>query len=104
MTEITSHVLDISRGQPAVGIGLEFWGQSLLAQSRTGPDGRSGVIFSGEIPAGVYGLRFWAGEYFARLGQESFWEVIEIRCQIQSGHYHIPLLLAPYSYTCYRGS
>lgn len=104
MTEITTHVLDISRGKPATGIKLEFWGQSLLAPGRTGPDGRSGVVFSGEIPAGIYRLRFFAGEYFARLGQESFWEVIEIQLKIHSGHYHVPLLLAPFGYTCYRGS
>ena len=79
----------------------------------TNADGRQmdpPVIPKGEAEAGVWELVFHAGEYLheAGVGGESprFLDVIPIRFGIADAelHYHVPLLLAGYSYSTYRGS
>ncbi|KAI9716967.1 MAG: hypothetical protein M1828_007481 [Chrysothrix sp. TS-e1954] len=60
-----------------------------------------------ELPELVWSLKFDAGKYFEG---EGFWEEIEIRFKTVIGgedgreHWHVPLLLSPWSYTTYRGS
>ena len=63
---------------------------------------------AGFIP-GRYELRFHVGAYFADAGLASdppYLDVVPVRIHLAAGqgHYHVPLLCAPFSYTTYRGS
>jgi 5-hydroxyisourate hydrolase len=114
---ITSHVLDISNGRPAVGVRIDLFRlqngvAELLRTDRTNADGRlPGPMLSGEdfIP-GTYELVFHAGDYFRGMGltlpEPAFLEQVPVRFGIANNeaHYHVPLLLAPWGYNTYRGS
>ena len=107
---ITTHVLDTGHGKPAAGIEVMLYdeAQHLLGQSKTDDDGRivSGLISADEYQPGVYRLRFLTGDYFKRMGQESFYPEVVITFEVAAGqeHYHVPLLLARFGYSTYRGS
>ena len=114
---VTTHVLDAARGCPAAGMRIELFRiegerRRLVREVTTNADGRTDapVIPMGEAETGVWELVFHAGAYLdaAGLGGESprFLDVIPIRFGIADAgeHYHVPLLLAPYSYSTYRGS
>ena len=112
MSQITTHILDTSRGRPAqeVAVSLYFnenddWRQ--IASGETNEDGRVGDWLADEsLPAGRYKLRFAVQEYFERTGRESFYPFVEIVFSVAAGgeHYHVPLLLNPFGYSTYRGS
>lgn len=55
---------------------------------------------------GLYKIVFKTKEYFERTGRKSFYPWVEITFEIinPEEHYHIPLLISPYSFTTYRGS
>lgn len=114
---LTTHVLDAARGCPAAGLRIALWridgeARELLRTLTTNADGRTDapVLPQGEMRAGVFELEFHAGDYLdaAGLGSEAprFLDRIPIRFGIadEGAHYHVPLLLAPYSYSTYRGS
>jgi hydroxyisourate hydrolase len=117
MGQLTTHVLDISAGLPAAGlrIELEEWPPSVPARpvvsATTGEDGRLRTpLLAGEaLRVGRYSLIFHVGSYFrargVALAQPAFIEEAVIRIGIaDSGqHYHVPLLIAPWSYSVYRG-
>lgn len=115
--KLTTHVLDTANGCPAAGIRLELYRlegdrEQCLVQKITNSDGRTdGPLLTAETMAtGVYELRFWVGEYFAAqntsLPPIPFLEVVPIRFGIADAavHYHVPLLVSPWSYSTYRGS
>jgi 5-hydroxyisourate hydrolase len=107
---ISTHVLDTSRGSPASGMTVRFLRvlgdeRPLIATGQTNADGRIAPILAGEVEPGEYILVFSAGDYFRKSGTATFYEDIPVRFVIESGvHYHIPLLLAPFGYSTYRGS
>ena len=114
---VTTHVLDAGRGCPAAGMRIELFrieGESrrLVRTVETNADGRTDapVIPKGELAAGVWELVFHAGAYLDAAGAPGesprFLDLIPIRFGIADTgeHYHVPLLLAPYSYSTYRGS
>jgi 5-hydroxyisourate hydrolase len=116
MGQLTTHVLDTSAGLPAAGMRIEVHGQSpaapkLLTQVVTGKDGRlAEPLLAGELfKAGRYTLTFWVAEYFrargAVLPEPAFLEEAIIRVGIahEEQHYHVPLLVSPWSYSVYRG-
>jgi 5-hydroxyisourate hydrolase len=117
MARLSTHVLDTMRGIPAEGVTidlhrLEAGRRTHLKRETTNSDGRTGEpLLAGEhIDAGVYELTFYAGAYFQRLGislsTPPFLDEIVIRFGIADpkANYHVPLLLAPYGYSTYRGS
>ncbi len=116
MGRLTTHVLDTASGKPAAGLKIELFAAGgdprLLKAAVTNGDGRTeGALLDGpELKAGLYELRFHAGEYLRgsgiKLPDPAFLEVIPVRFGIAEpqGHYHVPLLLSPYGYSTYRGS
>ena len=111
---LTTHVLDTALGKPAEGLLIELFriareAAEWICSSRTNADGRCDApLLSGEqMTAGVYELRFHAGDYLGNnVGEVPFLDIIPIRFGIAeaAAHYHVPLLLSPYSYSTYRGS
>ena len=116
MGRLTTHVLDTARGIPAGGVALELYrlrpGRELLAEAVTNADGRlDAPILEGEaFSAGIYELVFKAGAYFragdADLPEPPFVDEVVLRFGIAEAgsHYHVPLLVSPWSYSTYRGS
>ena len=114
---LSTHVLDTVRGCPAAGIAVSLHeiGASAVAElaaTRTNLDGRTDKPLIGGEPLriGQYELRFHVGAYFAAAGVEGgtppFLDVVPVRFSIAEpeGHYHVPLLVSPWTYTTYRGS
>ena len=116
MGQLTTHVLDISAGLPAGGVQIELHertveGLRLLSRTATGPDGRVPVplLAGADFKAGRYLLIFQTAAYFRTRGvlfpQPAFLECasVEIGIAAPEQHYHVPLLIAPWSYSVYRG-
>lgn len=119
---ITTHILDTSRGCPASGVEvhLETWrgsmtgrptfkgsecGWSSLGSSHTNSDGRSGALMDiVDISPGFYRISFNTGVY----NPHGFFPFVSIVFEIKESqsteHFHVPLLLSPFSFSTYRGS
>ncbi|MGR3624560.1 hydroxyisourate hydrolase [Pseudophaeobacter sp.] len=113
---LTTHVLDTARGCPAEGLKIELYKLSgddrvLLKTLTTNDDGRTDeqILPAAEFETGTYELLFYAGAYLDACGvppeEPRFLDVIPIRFGMsEPSHYHVPLLLSPFSYSTYRGS
>ncbi|MFK8184924.1 MAG: hydroxyisourate hydrolase [Phormidesmis sp.] len=87
-----------------------------MATQVTNADGRTDSPFlrADSMVAGIYELRFSAGDYFAKnfvgtevaLPNPPFLDWVPIRFGMADphAHYHVPLLVSPWSYSTYRGS
>jgi 5-hydroxyisourate hydrolase len=95
-SSISTHVLDTARGEPAAGVRVELYRDgSLVASDETDADGRIRDLAAGLDP-GSYALVFHPPSDFFRR--------VELVLELRDGHYHVPLLVSPYSCTTYRGS
>ena len=110
MAKITTHVLDTARGRPASGVPvrLERVDATGTAQSGvTDDDGRLKTLTDPDgVPVGTYRLTFDTGAYFTKIGQEAFFPEAQVTFVIRNAtdHFHVPLLLAPFGFSTYRGS
>ena len=117
MGKLTTHILDTAHGRPGAGIAMSLFridGARRIALGRvtSNHDGRCDApLLEGDaLTAGVYELDFAVGDYFAAAGvaltQPPFLDVVTLRFGIAdaSTHYHVPLLVSPFSYSTYRGS
>lgn len=116
MGRLTTHILDTATGRPAADVRIALYDLEgeprLLTEVRTNADGRCDApLLEGEaFKAGRYRLVFHAGDYFSGLGIETpeprFLDEVVIQFGIADPdeHYHVPLLLSPFSYSTYRGS
>ena len=118
MAGLTTHILDVSRGEPARGVRLELYrfdadgGRLLVTEAETNADGRTErpLIDAAQARAGRFELVFHVGDYFRRRGEKAgeppFLDLVPIRFAIAepAAHYHVPLLVTPWSYSTYRGS
>ena len=115
MARLTTHVLDTANGRPGNGIKISLFsldgGRKLLTTAVTNDDGRtdSPLLDEAAFNAGTYELKFAVGEYFATAGNEladpPFLGDVVIRVSLaDDSHYHVPLLVSPWSYSTYRGS
>jgi 5-hydroxyisourate hydrolase len=94
---LSTHVIDTERGEPARGIAVElFRGDELVAVRETNEDGRIPDLGGDELPPDVYRLVFHP--------RSPFFRKVEVAVELGEGHYHVPLLLSPYSCAIYRGS
>ena len=116
MGQLTTHVLDTSAGVPAAGIRIELHALAaarpeLLAATATGPDGRcpAPLLAGNGFRSGRYALTYFVSEYFRSRGVTlpvpPFIEDVVVRVGIAhpEQHYHVPLLISPWSYSVYRG-
>ena len=115
MSAITTHVLDVARGQPAPNIPvlLEIQESSVaewrpIGRGTTDGDGRlRSLVPEGDpLLVGVYRLVFNTAQYFANAGVDAFYPRVIIEFETAPGetHYHVPLLLSPFGYSTYRGT
>ena len=116
--ELSMHVLDTHSGRPAEGVAFELielarhGASRTLRRAVTNQDGRTdaALIQGRPVPIGTYELRFHVADYFAKRGvplsSPPFLDVIPIRFGVSEpeGHYHVPLLMTPWSFATYRGS
>ena len=117
MGRLTTHVLDTARGLPGAGITVsvfrvEGYARQLLRSVITNKDGRcdAPLLEGADLAVGIYELMFNLTEYFATgaqtLPNPPFVGDVVLRIGIadSSQHYHVPLLVSPWSYSTYRGS
>lgn len=118
MARLSTHVLDTMHGKPAAGVKIELYAlengaaRSLVKTVTTNADGRTDApLLTGEAyRPGQYELVFHIGDYFRGLGvalpSPGFLDVVPLRFGMAEadGHYHVPLLASPWSYSTYRGS
>jgi 5-hydroxyisourate hydrolase len=117
MARLSTHVLDTAAGRPAGGLRIELFALSggartLVKEVRTNADGRTDepLLTGAAYRPGQYEIVFHAGDYFRSRGtalpEPAFIDVVPIRFGMHEpdGHYHVPLLVSPYSYSTYRGS
>ncbi|MDC0054330.1 hydroxyisourate hydrolase [Candidatus Pelagibacter sp.] len=116
MTKLTTHVLDIYSGKPGAGIKVELYyfnknKREIKKTLTLNEDGRADKpLLEGEdFLNGKYELVFFIGDYFKNItksGELSFLDDVAIRFGISNSkeHYHVPLLVSPWSYSTYRGS
>lgn len=110
MSTISTHVLDTAHGHPAAGVAVRLAdsaGRELFAGT-TNMDGR--CVGMPVLAAGAYRLSFAVAAYFraqgVTLADPPFLDIVTIDFGVTAdgGHYHVPLLVAPYAYSTYRGS
>lgn len=116
MGRLTTHVLDTANGRPGAGIAVTVYrldgGRREVARTVTNKDGRCDkpLLEGAALDAGKYEIVFAAGDYFRAQGQNlpepPFVDEVALRFGIASPdqHYHVPLLVSPWSYSTYRGS
>ncbi len=112
---ISTHVLDTVAGKPAAGVKIALYevglsATGLIAETMTNADGRTDapLVSGGPLRIGTYRLDFHVGDHFAARGAPDppFLDIVPIRFSVAEpeGHYHVPLLVTPWSYATYRGS
>ena len=113
---LTTHVLDIYNGAPGRGIRgaiflIENENKKKIKEFKLNNDGRSDlpILEKNEFHKGKYELVFYCGEYFnnfTKIEDPKFIDEVVIRFGINNSdqHYHVPLLVSPWSYSTYRGS
>lgn len=110
--QLSTHILDINKGQPAQGVSITLYQQTSTDQWKEIETGITDV--NGRIPnflpgnrdnKGTYMLKFYTQPYFQKQNLKSIYPFIEIIFKVEGkGHYHIPITLAANGYSTYRGN
>ncbi|MDR6156794.1 5-hydroxyisourate hydrolase [Chryseobacterium sp. SLBN-27] len=111
--QLSTHILDISKGVPAPGIKIKLekyneqskiW--SSVDEKTTDANGRIPDFLPSEKEnQGIFKLTYYTKDYFKKNNTESFYPFIEVVFEIKDkNHYHVPITLSPYGYSTYRGS
>jgi 5-hydroxyisourate hydrolase len=113
MNRISTHILDLGLGKPAVGVEVRLEKRESRAKWRTicsaqtDQDGRCAQLLNDDkLTAGVYRLHFDTATYFAARKIETLYPFVEVTFQARDddSHFHVPLLLSANGYTTYRGT
>lgn len=118
MGKVTMHILDTMHGCPGAKIRYELSyihrsdGITPLDKGLTNEDGRTDrpILENDRLVKGRYALKLYTAEYFRARGVDlpdpPFFDEITIEFAVADpdSHYHVPLLVSPYSYSTYRGS
>ena len=107
MTSLSTHVLDVERGQPAAGFRVVLYADGqVLAEGLTNAEGRVPRLAENLGP-GIYSLTFEIADYMRREQRPApFLQQVSLSLRVNPGdqHHHVPLLLSAYACTSYRGS
>lgn len=115
---LSTHVLDTMHGTPAAGMRVSLYrthgdAATLVKQVVLNQDGRNpdGLLIGHEqLQTGTYRLVFEVADYFQARGvalpQPNFLDRVSLDFGVAAPqqHYHVPLLVSPWSYSTYRGS
>jgi 5-hydroxyisourate hydrolase len=114
---LSTHVLDTMHGGPAAGMAVALYttegdGSTLVARYVLNADGRTDAPLydAASLRTGTYRLEFDVASYFAARGvvlpEPNFLGKVRLDFGIADAgqHYHVPLLVSPWSYSTYRGS
>jgi 5-hydroxyisourate hydrolase len=109
---ISTHVLDTTLGKPAAGIPVVLQGSgpngvvTEAGRGVTDTDGRVGRLNTEPLPPGEYLLSFLTADYLAANHGTVFYPkvTIDVRLTATRTHFHVPVLLNPFSYSTYLGS
>lgn len=117
MGRITTHVLDTANGKPGQAVVIHLYkveqnSRNKLSTMLTNNDGRCDqpMLQGDALQTGVYELDFHIGDYFRALGTKladpAFLDVVTLRFGVADAaqHFHVPLVVTPWSYSTYRGS
>ncbi|RYB06300.1 hydroxyisourate hydrolase [Lichenibacterium ramalinae] len=115
MGRLSTHVLDTARGRPAAGVPVTLHrlaadgARIAVAEAVTNADGRTDapLLAGPAFVPGTYELTFAVGRYFDDVAPGApFLDTVPLRVTLAEadGHYHVPLLVSPWSYSTYRGS
>jgi 5-hydroxyisourate hydrolase len=113
MKRISTHILDLMRGQPANNVPVRLERQEasgnwrMLTSVHTDQDGRCRQLLpDDQMASGLYRLSFDTASYFVAQKISALYPVVEVTFQVRDGEsqFHIPLLLSANGYTTYRGS
>ena len=115
MGRLTTHVLDTAQGIPAAGVRLELRRvhgaeREAVGQFVTNADGRVDAPLLDGDTSGTWEIAFEVEDYFRKqpvaVADPPFLDIVTIRFTIANpdAHYHVPLLVSPWSYSTYRGS
>ncbi|MBX9445930.1 hydroxyisourate hydrolase [Dickeya chrysanthemi] len=110
MSTLSTHILDTALGRPAVGVDVvlerrvqDAW--QPVAQRQTDNDGRITAFTPDPLPAGHYRLTADIGRWFAASQRDALYVSAQIDVRLgDAGHYHLPFLISPWSWSTYRGS
>lgn len=110
--QLSSHILDITEGQPAPNVKISLSKQTkdmqwvLIDEKTTDENGRvKDFLPTDKNNDGIYKLTYHTLHYFEGLGKNTFYPFIEVVFEIKgNGHYHVPITLSPFGYSTYRGN
>lgn len=114
--QLSTHILDINKGEPAQGVDIilyklssstpDHWEQ--VATGKTDKNGRIPNFLpntGSNDNTGTYMLKFYTEPYFQQQGLKSIYPFVEIVFKIEGkGHYHIPITMSANGYSTYRGN
>lgn len=114
---LSTHVLDTMHGCPAAGMGVALYATegeraTLIRRLELNRDGRTDapLLDDASLRVGRYRLTFDVAAYFKARGvvlpEPNFLDRVSLDFGIAQAdqHYHVPLLVSPWSYATYRGS
>ncbi|TYB76390.1 hydroxyisourate hydrolase [Bizionia myxarmorum] len=111
---LSSHILDITQGQPAPNVKISLSEQDnsgnwkTIDEKFTDENGRISDFLkqeNGSKKNGIYKLTYFVEPYFKKMNQSSFYPFIEVVFEIKNdNHYHVPITLSPFGYSTYRGN
>jgi len=116
MSKLTTHVLDVFSGKPGKGIKVDLYyvkndKKEKLNSVILNNEGRTdqALIDGANFKEGQYEIVFFVGDYFKKITEIPkipFLDDVIIKFGISNAkeHYHVPLLVSPWSYSTYRGS
>jgi 5-hydroxyisourate hydrolase len=99
LATVSTHILDLASGKPAAGVRVTLGTRTLTTDTQ----GRIADLSGGGVNPGSHRLLVEVGAYWG--ATPHLFETVTLELKLSEGrHYHVPLLLAPYSCTTYRGT
>lgn len=106
MSSCSTHVLDATLGRPAGGVAVRLSTADGTPLEAATTDAGGRVRFDADLRPGDHQLTFDTGSWFAEQDRDTFYPSVTLSFTVAAGepHYHVALLLSPFSYSTYRGS